>query len=113
MTDEPSLKTKADVLDLIISFIIDHEKWMDQIVERLERITDKLPSNSNRIDNVPTPQNRAIPQPDVFSLIINNPKDFDKINSIRIDWETAEKEFIPASSVDTIMNKVERSLRED
>jgi hypothetical protein len=41
MTDEPTLRTKTDVLDLVISFMMEHEKQMDQMLERIERVADK------------------------------------------------------------------------
>lgn len=113
MTDEPSLKTKTDVLDLVISFIMDHEKRMDQMVERLEKLTGKLPNRSHSLNDSPTPQGNALSQPDVFSLVINNPREFDKIRSIKIDWEMTRGEFTSESSFDTILNDIEDKLRED
>ena len=42
MTDEPTLRTKTYVLDLVISFMMEHEKQMDQMLERIERIVPLL-----------------------------------------------------------------------
>ena len=113
MTDEPSLKTKTDVLDLVINFIMDHEKRMDQMVERLERLTGKLPNRINSFNYPLAPKSNSLSQPDVFSLVINNPREFDKIRSIKIDWEMAREEFSSESSFNTILNDLEDKLRED
>ena len=42
MSDDPDLKTKTDVMDLIINFLREHERNMDEIVERLEKISKKI-----------------------------------------------------------------------
>jgi len=84
---EPTKKTKTDVLDLIISFIIEHEKEMDSIVTRLEKVVERLAEDERlKIPELEELQDME-PQPETFSLTINKPKNFPSIKSINIDWE--------------------------
>lgn len=114
MSDEPSIKTKTDVLDLVISFIMDHENRMDQMVERLERLTNKLPSSNYKINNALTSRDYATTKPEVFSLVINNPKDFKEIKSVKIEWDIRNQELIHENArVNTILSEIKHHLRED
>ena len=111
MSDEPSQKTKTDVLDLIISFIREHEKRMDEIVERMEKLTERAHRGRNRIatETVNAPYSQA----DVFTLTINNPDDYDKIKSVKIEWETGEAVYTPElSEIDAILDKIDFTFRD-
>ncbi len=37
----PMFTTKIDVLDLIINILTDHEKHLDELITRLEKVTPK------------------------------------------------------------------------
>lgn len=111
MSDEPSQKTKTDVLDLIISFIREHEKRMDEIVERMERLSEREYRSRNRIatETVKTPHSKA----DVFTLTIRNPDDYDKIKAVKIEWETGEAVYTPElSEIDSILDKIDFTFRD-
>lgn len=41
-------RTQADVIDLLISVIKEHEKTLDRLIERLEIITPSLEKEMNR-----------------------------------------------------------------
>jgi predicted transcriptional regulator len=111
MSDEPSQKTKTDVLDLIISFIREHEKRMDEIVERMERLSEREYRSRNRIatETVKTPHGKA----DVFTLTIRNPDDYDKIKAVKIEWEAGEAVYTPElSEIDDILDKIDFTFRD-
>lgn len=111
MSDEPSQKTKTDVLDLIISFIREHEKRMDDIVERMERLSERAHRSRNRIatKTVKTPYSKT----DVFTLTISNPDDYDKIKAVKIEWETGEAVYTPElSEIDSILDKIDFTFRD-
>ena len=111
MSDEPSQTTKTDVLDLIISFIREHEKRMDEIVERMERLSERAHRGRNRIatETVKTPHSKA----DVFTLTISNPDDYDKIKAVKIEWETGEAVYTPElSEIDSILDKIDFTFRD-
>lgn len=113
MSDEPTLKTRADVLDLVIGFIMDHEKQMDRMIGRLERIVERLSRNSRRMESSLTRQDSSAYQPTIFKLSVNNPDRYEKIKSIKIEWETEEKEYTPElSEIDTILDKIEYTFRD-
>jgi hypothetical protein len=111
MSDEPSQKTKTEVLDLIISFIMDHEKRMDQIVERMERLSERTYRSSKRIatQTIRAPHDEA----DIFTLTISNPDDYDKIKAVKIEWETGESVYTPElSEIDSILDKIDFTFRD-
>ncbi|HUS78478.1 MAG TPA: hypothetical protein VM050_07445 [Patescibacteria group bacterium] len=113
VSDKSSLKTKTDVLDLIIGFIMEHEKRMDEIVERLEKLSDRMSREDRRRDTKVTMEPN-LRKPRVFSLSINNPEGYEKIKSIRIDWETEEKEYTPElSEIDAILDKIDFTFRDE
>lgn len=114
MSDEPSLKSKTDVLDLVISFMMEHEKQMDQMLERLARVTNKLSRDSRPISSEIAPNDSSMPRHDIFRITINNPEGYRKMKSLRINWETTDEEFVQESSeVDSILKKIEHSHRDD
>lgn len=86
MTDEPSFKTKTDVLDLIISFLMEHEKQMDQMLHRVERMAETLARRDLYTEQAPVRNNPAVLQPHAFTLTINNPESFRELKSLRIEW---------------------------
>ena len=111
MSDEPSQKTKTDVLDLVISFIREHEKRMDDIVERMERLSERAYRSRNRIatETVKTLYSKT----DVFMLTISNPDDYDKIKAVKIEWETGEAVYTPElSEIDSILDKIDFTFRD-
>lgn len=111
MTDEASQGTKTDVLDLIISFIMEHEKRMDEIVDRLERLSKRM-SRSSNLANPRRPRESRYDS-DIFTLTISNPEDYDKIRSVKIDWETGEKEYTPEiSEIDAILDKIDFTFKD-
>ena len=113
MTDESSLQTKTDILDLVISFVMEHEKRMDEIVERLEQLSARMARMSIR-GKQPDSFDSILRKPDVFTLTINNPEGYDKIKGIKIEWEDAEKEYTPEiSEIDAILDKIDFTFRDD
>lgn len=91
MMGETSVKTKTDVIDLIICFLMDHEKYMDRMMQRLEKLVETLSKEGygfehNQAHRVPTR-----PQLDAFTLTITNPDDFD-VKSLKIEWETKHED---------------------
>lgn len=112
MSDEPTLKTKTDVLDLVIGFMVEHEKRMDQMVGRLGRIAERLSRNSNRIYGAHEPKEPPTRQSALFTLTINNPGDYEKLKSIKIEWETGQREFNPElSEIDAILDQIEHTFK--
>lgn len=114
MSDESGLKAKTDVLDFVISFIVEHEKRMDQMVERLERAAERLDWGRGRTIVTQDESKADIPRNGVFTLTISNPEDYEKLRSIRIDWESGEREYTPEiSEIDAILDKIDFSFRDD
>ena len=111
MSDELGQKTKTDVLDLIISFIMEHEKRMDDIVERMEKLSEKAYRSNKRIT---TKTSRSpYSEADVFTLTIKNPDDYDKIKAVKIEWETGEAVYTPElSEIDSILDKIDFTFRD-
>lgn len=113
MADESSLQTKTDILDLVISFVMEHEKRMDEIVERLEQLSARMARMSIR-GKQPDSFDSILRKPDVFTLTINNPEGYDKIKGIKIEWEDTEKEYTPEiSEIDAILDKIDFTFRDD
>ena len=111
MTDNISLKTKTDVIDLMIGFLVDYEKQMDEVTLRLDKIADKLTKVERRTG--PTRMSRSMKEPSIFTISINNPDDYDKIKSIRIEWENEEREFTPEiSEIDALLDKIDFTFKE-
>jgi uncharacterized coiled-coil protein SlyX len=109
MSDEPTLRTKTDVLDLVIGFIVEHERRMDQMVERLERVAEKL-SRSIQHTNASLPDPSL--QPNHFTLTIDNPDYYEKIKSVSVEWETGRKDFTPElSEIDAILDEIENAFK--
>lgn len=114
MSDEPTLKTRADVLDLVIGFITEHEKQMDRMIERLERVIERLSRNSRSMESSLTHQGPDMYGPTVFKLTVNNPERYEKIRSIKIEWETEEREYTPElSEIDAILDKIEYTFKDN
>ena len=113
MTDEPNLRTKTDVLDLVISFMIDHEKQMDQMLERIEGVAEKLSSRDTRTNHISNPIETTRHQPDRFTITIDNPDHFGPIKSIKIDWENPEPEVdSDKREVLSFLEEIEQFYRE-
>jgi hypothetical protein len=113
MADESSLQTKTDILDLVISFVMEHEKRMDKIVERLEQLSARMARMSIR-GRQPDSFDSILRKPDVFTLTINNPEGYDNIKGIKIEWEDTEKEYTPEiSEIDAILDKIDFTFRDD
>ncbi len=120
MRDEMGVKTRTDVLDFVISFIVEHEKRMDHMTERLERITEKLGKKRYAVKKVESPTKRESPvkvdnpEPGTFTISIHNPEDFDPIKSIRIEWKDTGKVFHPDDlEFDSILKDIEYTLRDE
>lgn len=112
MSDEPTLRTKTDVLDLVIGFIVEHEKRMDEMIARMERMVEKMSRGLQHTSASPTipPRHR----PDGFTLTISNPENYDKIKSIMVEWEAGQKEFTPElSEIDAILDEIEHAFKTD
>ncbi len=104
MTDEPSIKTKADVLDLIISFLMEHEKQMDQTLQRIERIADTLLRNARYSETLPAPDQHRGTQPHTFNLNITNPENFKELRSLKIEWGPTREDTDEADSEAHVTN---------
>ena len=114
MRDEMGMKSKTDVLDFVISFIVEHEKRMDHMTERLERITERLGKRRYAVRKAESPVKVENPEPGTFTISIHNPEDFDPIKSIRIDWKDTGKIFHPDDlEFDSILKDIEYTLRDD
>ena len=112
MSDEPPMKTKTDVLDLIIGFLMEHEKQLDSIVERLETLTEK-PGNRLQIDESQKADATTIAQPDSLTLTINNPDGARKIKSVKIELEEAKADTDQTSAkVRAMLDEIDNVLRE-
>jgi uncharacterized coiled-coil protein SlyX len=114
MRDEIGVKSKTDVLDFVISFIVEHEKRMDQMTERLERITEKIGKRRYAVRKAESPVKTDSHEPGTFTISIKNPEGFDPIKSIRIDWKDTGKIFHPDDlEFDSILKDIEFTLRDD
>lgn len=114
MTDEPSLNTKTDVLDLIISFLMEHEKQMDQTLQRIERITETMSMSAHHSERAPKPNQPIWLQPHAFTLTITNPDRFKELKSLKIEWEAKRGDDDDINpDADMIVRKFERSIGKD
>ena len=114
MRDEIRAKSKTDILDFVISFIVEHEKRMDIMTERLERITERLGKKRYEVRNNESPVKIDNPEPGMFTITIHNPEDFDPIKSVRIEWKDTTKVFHPDDlEFDSILNNIEYTIRDD
>lgn len=86
MSDEPSFKTKADVLDLLINFLREHEKQMDNMLQRLEMLVEILSTKRRSIERIEASPPSEEAQASPFTLTITNPEHFDEIRSLNIMW---------------------------
>jgi len=91
VSDESSIKT--DVLDLIINFLMEHEKQLDQMMERLERLIETLTKRSDNARRTRPIEEHTEPPSNSFTLNINNPGSFEKMRTLKIEWGD-EKETI-------------------
>jgi uncharacterized coiled-coil protein SlyX len=119
MRDEIGVKTKTDVLDFVISFIVEHEKRMDHMTERLERITEKIGKRRYSVRKAESPVKVDNSEPGTFTISIHNPENFEPIKSIRIEWNDTGKTFHPDDArardleFDSILKDIEFTLRDD
>jgi uncharacterized coiled-coil protein SlyX len=114
MRDEIDVKSKTDVLDFIISFIVEHEKRMDHMTERLEKITEKFGKRRYSVRKAESPVKINNSEPGTFTISIHNPEDFEPIKSIRIDWNDTGKSFHPDDlEFDSILKDIEFTFRDD
>jgi hypothetical protein len=114
MTDEPNLRTKTDVLDLVISFMMDHEKQMDQMLERIEKVTDKLSNNGARINPLSAPVETMEYRSGKFTIAIDNPENYGPMKSIKIDWEKPQHGADQKSpEILEFLEEIEQIYRED
>ncbi|MGD2201518.1 MAG: hypothetical protein PVJ38_07805 [Candidatus Bathyarchaeota archaeon] len=112
MKDDLDMKTKTDVLDFVISFIVDHEKRMDQHAEKLERIVDDISRKRYRVTKSRAAKDRPA-QPGVFSITVHNPEEFEKIRSIKVEWEESERRFYPERpDIDSVLRDIDYTLRD-
>jgi len=86
VSDEYSTKTKTDVLDLIINFLMEHEKQLDQMMERLESLIQILTKGSNEDKRTQAIERHQEPPSKSFTLNINNPGSFDRMRTLKIEW---------------------------
>jgi len=87
VADESSTFEKTDVLDLIISFLMEHEKKMDRTVQRLEKLLGVLAKGNHNPGS--TQQNITSRQNNSVTVTINDPSGQRKIKSLTIEWETS------------------------
>jgi adenylate cyclase class IV len=114
MTDEPNLRTKTDVLDLVISFMMDHEKKMDQMLERIERVADKLSQKRGYTKHMSAPIETAEYQADKFTITIDNPENYGPMRSIKIDWEKPQQDVdLKRPEILDFLKEIEQIYRED
>ncbi len=112
MSDEPTLRTKTDVLDLVIGFIVEHEKRMDEMIARMEHMVEKMSRSLQYVGAAQTIPSKR--QPDSFTLTISNPENYDKIKSIMVEWEAGQREFTPElSEIDAILDEIEHAFKTD
>ncbi len=114
MTDEPTLRTKTDVLDLVISFMVEHEKQMDQMLERIERVADKLSRKGTRDYPLSATVETTGYRADKLTITIDNAENYGPIKSIKIDWEKPEWDLDPESQkVLSFLEEIEEIYKED
>lgn len=114
MTDEPYLKNKTDVLDLVISFLMEHEKQMDQTTRRLEMIVETLSKRGRGIEYPPTPRYTEETRPDSFTITINNPNSFEELRSLKIEWGPKGGDRVDAEmDANRIVRETEHAIGED
>ena len=108
MKDETSIKTQVDVLDLIISFLMSHEKRMDQIIQRLERLVETASRRDYYLEDEQT--HRVPPrQQKTFTLTIANPVGFNEMKSLKVEWGSKDGE--PANEDQSlILKKMEHTI---
>lgn len=114
MTNEPDLRTKTDVFDLVISFLMEHEKQMATMLDRIEKITERLahqqgysviPSSIADIEGIP---------PSKLTIAIDNPEGYGPIKSIKIDWEKPAPDKVPSKAeVLSFLEEIERIYQKD
>lgn len=85
MKNDPSSDSKTDVLDLIINFLMDHEKQMDHMIQRLETLLKELTKNGKCREPVSIPDHTKNAQTPAFTFTISNPDNF-KEKSLEIEW---------------------------
>ena len=88
LTYEPSLETKIDILDIIISFLMKHEKQIDNMLQRLERSVETLSERDRNIEHDQTHRYPEGHQPNSFTLSITNPIGFENMKPIKIEFDT-------------------------
>jgi uncharacterized coiled-coil protein SlyX len=114
MRDEIGVKSKTDILDFVISFIVEHEKRMDHMTERLEKVTEKFGKRRYSVKKTESPVKIDNSERGTFTISIHNPEDFEPIKSIRIDWNDTGRSFLPDDlNLDSILKDIEFSLRSD
>jgi hypothetical protein len=86
MSDEYSTKTKTDVLDLIINFLMEHEKQLDQMMERLESLIEILTKGSDEVKRTQAIEEHMESPSKSFKLNINNPGSFERMRALKIEW---------------------------
>ena len=111
MPDGSSLRTRADVMDLVIGFLVEHEKRLDMLVERLERIT-KEASLDYMKPKTTSALNKNI-KTRTFNLTITNPTSRDRIKSVKIEFETSGEFNGDMSDIDNLLDKIEFDARRD
>lgn len=86
MIEEHSASTKADVIDFIIDFLIEHEKSMDRVMAKLEKA---LEAQSKRVQIQEHPKEKILREDNQnpFVLTITSPSGFKQVKSVRLDWE--------------------------
>ena len=109
-------KSKTDVLDFVISFIVEHEKRMDHYDR--EAGEDHGEAREEEVRSQGTKRESPVkvdnPEPGTFTISIHNPEDFDPIKSIRIEWKDTGKVFHPDDlEFDSILKDIEYTLRDD
>lgn len=112
MPDGSSLRTKADVMDLVIGFLVEHEKRLDRLVERLERITKEASLDYMKPEAV-SALNKNTTNTSAFNLTITNPTSRDRIKSVKIEFETSGNLDGDMSDIDNLLDKIEFDARRD
>jgi hypothetical protein len=86
MSDEISANTKYDVIDFVIQFLIDKEKNLDNLIQRLEKAVVNL-SKTKEDQNGQIAENRAKKgQDENFKITLTNQGKVPEIKSIKIEW---------------------------
>lgn len=86
MIEEPSINTKTDILDLVISFLAEHEKQMDQMIRRLERTAEAQSRRSQDSAYAPETGHSTEVKPNSFTITINAPNDLKHLKRVTIEW---------------------------